>query len=145
MAMTIAQRIKAERQIRGMTQTELARHVGVAREAVTQWEGGDARGLRPENLVRTAWLFGVTVEWLVFGTGPKRPNTCSSHGPDNPPLDRVNEEIVNEAMDLKDPSESDPPLDLVNEVVELILLYRQIPAESRAIVNQFFEVLARAC
>jgi transcriptional regulator with XRE-family HTH domain len=144
MLMTIAQRIKAERQMRGMTQTELARRVGVAREAVTQWEGGDARGLRPENLVRTAQELNVAIEWLVFGTSPKRPTRCSSHEPGNAPLGNP-PDIVNEAMELNAPAESDPPLDLVNEAVELILLYRQIPAESRAIVTQFFEVLARAC
>jgi transcriptional regulator with XRE-family HTH domain len=74
--MAIGARIRFERQALGLTQEQLARRVGVTREAVSQWETG-AEWLRPEHLLRTAKHLNVTAEWLVFGTQPKHPKRCN--------------------------------------------------------------------
>lgn len=75
--MSIGCRIRKERQAHQLSQQALAVKLGVSREAISQWETGDTKGLKPENLVRTARAFGVTVEWLVFGTEPKHPQVCN--------------------------------------------------------------------
>lgn len=64
---SIGDRIKRLRLIKGMTQQEIADIAGVSRAAVTQWESGVAKGLRPENLLPVAKVLGVSVEYLVTG------------------------------------------------------------------------------
>lgn len=49
------------------SQQALADYVGVSREAVSQWESGDTKGLRPENLIRAAEFLRVDVRELVLG------------------------------------------------------------------------------
>lgn len=71
--MAIGTRIRNKRLAKGWSQNDLARLVGVARESVSQWETGDTKSLRPENLLRTAKHLNVNVEWLVFGTEPEQP------------------------------------------------------------------------
>ncbi len=70
--MNIGRRIKQARlaQRPKMTQQQLADAVHVSRPAVTQWETGETKTLEGENLVQVALALGVTVEWLLYGTGP---------------------------------------------------------------------------
>lgn len=63
----LGDRIKQQRQSLRMTQQGLATKVGVSRAAVSQWENGDTKGLRPANLLATAKALGADVEWLVTG------------------------------------------------------------------------------
>lgn len=66
---TIGQRIREARQIYQLSQSGLAKRVGVSAAAVWQWESGDVRGLKPTNLLATARALGVNVQWLVYGSG----------------------------------------------------------------------------
>lgn len=50
-----------------MSVATLAKKVGVSRSAVSQWETGDTKGLKPVNLLRCADALGVTVRLLVTG------------------------------------------------------------------------------
>src|SRR3546814_955326 len=54
----------------GLSQTELARQVGVQRSAVSHWEGNQARNPSTSNLRRVAEVTGVHFEWLATGRGP---------------------------------------------------------------------------
>ncbi len=65
--MTIGDRIKQARLDAEMTQAELARKVGVSREAVSQWESGESKGMKPENLIKCAVTLQVRPEYLVTG------------------------------------------------------------------------------
>lgn len=65
--MTIGERIKELRGNLGMSQTELAAACKVSRAAVTQWESGQTKGLRPENLITAADKLQTTPRWLVTG------------------------------------------------------------------------------
>lgn len=50
-----------------LSQASLAREVGVSRVSVSQWEKGEIRNLRHENLLRVAKALGVSVHWLLSG------------------------------------------------------------------------------
>jgi transcriptional regulator with XRE-family HTH domain len=62
----IGARIRAQRRDRGLTQDELAHHIGVSRSAVAQWETGRT-GQITGNLSRIAGALEVGVEYLVYG------------------------------------------------------------------------------
>lgn len=62
-------RIRAARQVAGMTQAELALAVGVSRSAVAQWETERA-GQVGVNLTRIADVLRVSTEHLLRGNFP---------------------------------------------------------------------------
>lgn len=66
-SMTIGERIKAKRRELGMSGEALGLLVGVTKSTVSQWENGDVKNLRPENLIGTADALDVSVRWLVYG------------------------------------------------------------------------------
>jgi transcriptional regulator with XRE-family HTH domain len=74
----IGLRIRALRREKGMTQDELADHVGVSRSAVAQWETGRT-GQITGNLSRIAGSLDASVEYLVYGDDKSAPMT-SAHG-----------------------------------------------------------------
>lgn len=65
----VGARIRAARQVAGMTQAELAVAVGVSRSAVAQWET-DRAGQVGGNLARIADVLRVSSEHLLRGTFP---------------------------------------------------------------------------
>lgn len=64
----INDRIKKRRTELGLSQAALAKKVGVSREAVSQWESGAAKGLRPDNLLACAKALQCNIEWLINGS-----------------------------------------------------------------------------
>lgn len=62
-------RIKAAREIRGFTQPELGKMVGVSKSAVNQWENGLVQNLKLGNLFAVAQALNKDVKELVFGDG----------------------------------------------------------------------------
>jgi len=65
--MIIGDRIRQRREKLGLRQIDIARKVGVSREAVSQWESSDSKNLKIENLYRCAVALGVSMEWLAVG------------------------------------------------------------------------------
>lgn len=64
--MAFGGRIKAARERKGLSQSAVARHLGVTRQAVTGWES-DASNPSTENLVALCDFLGVTLEALTGG------------------------------------------------------------------------------
>lgn len=62
--MTTGQKIAKCRKDNGSTQEELARTLGVSRQAVSRWES-DIAFPETDKLARLSKLFGVTVDWLL--------------------------------------------------------------------------------
>lgn len=60
----LGERIKEEREYRGLSQEEVARYLGVARSAVSLIESG-ARRVSAEELSRLAELYQATMESLT--------------------------------------------------------------------------------
>lgn len=69
--MSLGQRLKARRKELGREVNQLAKACKVTPSAVYQWEAGETKGLRPENLVSAADFLKTTCRWLVFGRGAK--------------------------------------------------------------------------
>lgn len=70
---TIGERITYARELKGLKKNQLAREVKVSPAAVTQWEQGDTKGLKPANLVAVAHALGVLTDWLAAEVGPMNP------------------------------------------------------------------------
>lgn len=68
---TIGQRIRAAREAVELDQVQLAKRVGTTKSAVSQWESGATKNVRPDNLLRVADVTGVSIRWLITGTGPR--------------------------------------------------------------------------
>lgn len=67
--MGFAERLADARRVAGLSQSELARRIGVRPQSVQQWEqnGTTPRGHRMKDL---AAVLGVTREWLLVGGSP---------------------------------------------------------------------------
>lgn len=81
---TIAARIRRARLAARLSTAELARRVHVSKAAAHQWETGETKGLRPENLIRVSDELGVEPRWLALGTGPMRPGQAPEPTPLRP-------------------------------------------------------------
>lgn len=68
--LTLAERITYARKRKGWQKIDLARAVGVSSASVTQWEQGQTKGLKPENLVAVARALDVSTDWLGARKGP---------------------------------------------------------------------------
>jgi transcriptional regulator with XRE-family HTH domain len=67
--MAIHDRIREARDQAGISQTELARLLGVTRSACSQWESSGGTAPRRDRLEQLAGLLGVSFEWLATGRG----------------------------------------------------------------------------
>lgn len=66
-------RIRQARTHAALTQTELARRLGVQRSAVTQWERDEGTTPSVSHLAQIACEANVCFEWLATGRGPSHP------------------------------------------------------------------------
>lgn len=79
------QRIKDERQAKGWSQQYLADEISrikkekITRAAVAQWENGDSKTQKPENLFAAAEALGVSAKWVLDGTGDKYQSASPVH------------------------------------------------------------------
>lgn len=69
--MSIGQRIKDRRLELNIIVADLAKAASVTVQAVYQWESGDTKGLKPENLVAVAECLKTTEKWLATGRGQR--------------------------------------------------------------------------
>ena len=103
--MAIHERIREAREQAGISQTELARLLGVTRSACSQWESTQGTAPRRERLEQLAALLGVSFEWIATGRGGSGP-------------------VEVEAVSAAD-------ADLPPDQQELLALYRRLPARFR--------------
>jgi SOS-response transcriptional repressor LexA len=68
---TAAERIKHIREQLQLSQEAFGQQIGVSKGAVSQWEGGDIKNLRPPNLFAIQRISGFSAEWIATGAGPK--------------------------------------------------------------------------
>ena len=62
---------EAIRESRYSRHADLARALGVSKQAVCEWTKGRAKNIRPEHLIQLAETLGVEAKWLAIGIGPK--------------------------------------------------------------------------
>lgn len=67
--MRFARRMRIARKRVGLSQRELAQHLGVSRGAVANWESDNGPFPATERLQSIALITGVSFEWLATGRG----------------------------------------------------------------------------
>jgi DNA-binding XRE family transcriptional regulator len=67
---TLGDRIRQRREGQGMTQTELAKLVGVTKGAVSQWELGGTKNIKLSTFLKVVEVLHTTTDFLVNGTVP---------------------------------------------------------------------------
>jgi transcriptional regulator with XRE-family HTH domain len=63
--MTVGQRLLQQRQLRKMTQTELAKAAGVSQGLIARIERGQVKDPAGSVILRLAKALGITADWLV--------------------------------------------------------------------------------
>lgn len=66
---TIGDRIKHLRLAKGLSQSQLAKLVGLTKGAISQWEVGRTANLKNAPLMELCKIFGVSAQYLVNGAG----------------------------------------------------------------------------
>jgi len=61
----VSRRVQRKRRALGLTQEELARHMGVRQSMVSHVESGKSRDLETKTLIAFAKALGVSIDWLV--------------------------------------------------------------------------------
>lgn len=64
---TVGGRIQAARIAKGLTQEQFGKLVGVSKGAVSQWEAGDIKGLKAENIMALSIAADVSALWVLKG------------------------------------------------------------------------------
>ena len=83
--MAIRDRIQQAREAAGLNKSQLARHVGVTKGAVANWEAPGRAAPSTQNLAEVAKALDVSFEWLATGRGPMLRYQLSS-GNDGRPM-----------------------------------------------------------
>ncbi len=66
----LSDRVRRARRLAGLSQSQLAAQLSVARSAVTHWERLGGSTPTTHNLCGIVEVTGVTFEWLTAGRGP---------------------------------------------------------------------------
>jgi transcriptional regulator with XRE-family HTH domain len=69
---SLPDRIRCARRKTSISQSELARRIGVSASAVAQWEHPSGTQPSLSSLVRIQEITGVSMDWLVMGKSMKR-------------------------------------------------------------------------
>ena len=72
--MDLAQRIKAARDAAGLSQSEVARRLGLRPSAVNHMESGRTKSLKAETILTLAQCLSVSAYWLETGHGSPSPD-----------------------------------------------------------------------
>lgn len=67
--MTLSEKIYKLRRRSGLSQEQVAEQLGVSRQAISKWEGGQSVP-DPDNLVALSRLFSVTTDYLLLEDTP---------------------------------------------------------------------------
>lgn len=69
--MTISQNLKDLRRLSGMTQEQVARQVGLTRQAISSYESGRTQP-DLDTLARVAEVYGAEITDVLYGAGPRQ-------------------------------------------------------------------------
>lgn len=70
---TFSSRLRWALEQKGISQSELARQIGVNRAAINYWIKGKTKEVEGTNLAKAANILEVNALWLVSGKGPQKP------------------------------------------------------------------------
>ncbi len=119
--MTPQQRIRLARRHAGLSQSALARAVGVQRSAVSHWEASPGKSPSATHLREAALATGVQYEWLATGRGRMT----------------LSQDVAMDSVAAADAMLVDDPLEL-----RLLAAFRESPVLARAPLVEVVEQLA---
>ena len=119
--MNAQERIRLARRHAGLSQSALAKAVGVQRSAVSHWEAVDGKSPSMANLRRVATVTGVQFEWLATGRG----RMALSADDNLEGVAAADGTLIDDSLELR-----------------LIAAFRQISARSRAPLVELMEQMA---
>lgn len=122
-------RIKELRQKLGITQRELAKHLGIAQNTLSYWENGKF-DIDNASLCRIADYFHVTIDYLL--------------GQNNSPIDVINS-ISTENLFGQNDEILNSRRTLTNDEKELIKKYRLLDQHGQKAVNSVLDVEFERC
>jgi len=118
---TPQQRIRLARRHAGLSQSALARAVGVQRSAVSHWEASPGKSPSATHLREAALATGVQYEWLATGRGRMT----------------LSQDVAMDSVAAADAMLVDDPLEL-----RLLAAFRESPVLARAPLVEVVEQLA---
>lgn len=62
----IGRRLREARLSAAMSQDDVAGELGISRQAVSRWEGGNTTP-KPVEWYRIGQIYGVSLDWIVYG------------------------------------------------------------------------------
>jgi len=65
----MADRVRALRIARGMTQEQFGKLVGVSKSAVSQWEDGSTKNIKLATFLRVVEVLHTDANYLIWGEG----------------------------------------------------------------------------
>ena len=68
MSIAFGNRLKKLRKAKKLTQKQVAESIGINQKQYQHWEAGRAEP-RFDKIQRLAYLYGVGIEWLIYGKG----------------------------------------------------------------------------
>jgi transcriptional regulator with XRE-family HTH domain len=66
---TLGQRFKQARKLRGFSQTQLAKAIGLRQSSISEIESGETRMIEGSTLVDACAILNVRPEWIIYGRG----------------------------------------------------------------------------
>lgn len=69
LSMTVGERIRWLLEVKGRTQVDLAREIGLTQASISNWMTGHSRKPNAPSLVKLAEALGANAQWIVSGEG----------------------------------------------------------------------------
>ena len=115
---TPGDRIRHIREELELSQEAFGRHMSVSKAAVSQWENGDTKNLRPANLFAIQNFSGYSAEWIATGAGHPRLKPKKAPGGAKAELPVASVPLVswvragqwNEVVDVYPPGQGEKPV-----------------------------------
>lgn len=81
--MTIGDRVKRLRILHGFTQAKVAKSIGITTPSLSAIENSLTKSPKPENVMKIAGFFNVSMQWLITGQGTKEAASVQSNTSDS--------------------------------------------------------------
>ncbi|CAK0768915.1 HTH-type transcriptional regulator, cell division transcriptional repressor [Gammaproteobacteria bacterium] len=115
--MNIGEKIRQRRVELGLSQTALAKKIGIKGAAVSLWETGGTKTLKGDNLLKVAKALEVSPEWLI-GSLP-RPAPAPAPARKSIPATSDLVESLDALVHLADPDEQETVVRLIFDCIRI--------------------------
>ena len=103
---SIAERVTFARETLGVDKTQLAKLIGLSKQAISAIESGATKSPQPENLLAIADATGFELRWLISEEGPPTKKEAAMDRLDISKLSPANQAALRAFVDTLQQSES---------------------------------------